>query len=451
MILILTGIAGTAAMGMALTVRNGYPVITNRCNFIEAQPNVQTQCDCFGTIKILSDQTMVQYEKLQATLGLNTTVDNFSCDPRNVAVLLLSSMDTALLTKGQLLDRYVMNLFYLSSGGPKSWKRKDGWLDEERDVCTWYGVACQNDRISKFELSFNGVDGTLISELGLLDSLTDLILSENPLLTGAIPREIGNLAKLKILRVRHNGLFGTLPSELSRLTNLLEFSFAFNTIIHGEPLPIWNLSNLMVLEASSCGIMGSIPSSQLALMTGLTKLDLDQNMLTNTIPSAIGKLTNLVYLYLGDNHLRGVLPSTIGYLDRLITVVLHLNALTGKLPTEIGLLTKLAELSIRNNRFSGTLPSEIGNCVALEVFACWSNFMSGTIPDDALGHMANLELLDLRDNDFSGFLAPDSQTGLCELRRGGTLSKLKMDCPSKVQCKTSCCTECTPAKGIWAE
>ena len=50
-------------------------------------------------------------------------------------------------------------------------------------------------------------------------NLTDLYFYKNGL-TGEIPIQIGNLIKLKILRISHNNISGSIPKEIGNLVNL---------------------------------------------------------------------------------------------------------------------------------------------------------------------------------------------------------------------------------------
>ena len=60
-------------------------------------------------------------------------------------------------------------------------------------VCTWYGVKCDaNRRVSKLELTYNDLTGSIPESIGKLTALTDLDLSFNHL-NGSIPDSIGQL------------------------------------------------------------------------------------------------------------------------------------------------------------------------------------------------------------------------------------------------------------------
>ena len=66
----------------------------------------------------------------------------------------------------------------------------------------WYGLTCNSDgEVVKLDLGYNGLSGTIPTQLGLLTSLTsgedgDHFLEYNDL-TGTIPSEIGALTAMK--------------------------------------------------------------------------------------------------------------------------------------------------------------------------------------------------------------------------------------------------------------
>jgi hypothetical protein len=41
----------------------------------------------------------------------------------------------------QLLERYIVVLFYYSTGGEDNWTLKAGWLSEDT-ICDWDGLSC---------------------------------------------------------------------------------------------------------------------------------------------------------------------------------------------------------------------------------------------------------------------------------------------------------------------
>ena len=72
----------------------------------------------------------------------------------------------------------------------------------------------------------------------------------------------------------------------------------------------------------------------------------------------LGRITRLA---LEGNSLSGTLPPSLSTLDMLTELDLSRNRLSGTLPTELGLLRKLVRFNLRDNWISGTIPTELGN------------------------------------------------------------------------------------------
>ncbi|MEN8215594.1 MAG: hypothetical protein ABFS56_04325 [Pseudomonadota bacterium] len=107
--------------------------------------------------------------------------------------------------------------FYNSTNGD-NWYINDGWL-ETNNVCDWLGVECEGLNVSRRVLIRNGLTGSIPPELGKLSGLMDLQMSDNQL-TGSIPTELGKLSGLMRLNLSGNQLTGSIPTELSDLSYL---------------------------------------------------------------------------------------------------------------------------------------------------------------------------------------------------------------------------------------
>jgi len=106
-------------------------------------------------------------------------------------------------------------------------------------------------------------------------------------------------------------------------------------------------------------------------------------------------------LALEYNHLSGTIPSDIGKLKNLTYLALFNNKLIGEIPKEIGNLTKLNYLDLFNNKLEGEIPKEIGNLINLTFLSLSSNQLSGTIPLE-INKLQNLTHLNLNDNNLEG-------------------------------------------------
>ena len=216
-------------------------------------------------------------------------------------------------------QRAILAAFYESTGGDE-WQRNDNWLTDA-PLGEWYGLRVDTGEwVSAILLARNGLTGRLPAELGDLARLNALFLARNEL-GGPIPAELGKLVDLQSLVLSDNRLTGRIPAEL------------------GE------LSGLSYLWLHANRLEGPIPP-ELGSLAALLHLDLSGNRLTGPIPGALGNLASLTALSVSGNDLSGALPPEIGMLQRSRYMRLSGNAeLAGALPAELTALTELEALA----------------------------------------------------------------------------------------------------------
>ena len=127
----------------------------------------------------------------------------------------------------------------------------------------------------------------------------------------------------------------TIPTEIGLLTNLSGFVIKPTTKeLGGATLPT-ELGNCEKLESiSGYRFTGSIPT-ELGRLTNLVQLELKDGELTSALPSEIGQLTGLFTLSVLGNQLEGTLPSELGKLKNLDKLEIHYNNFTGSIPSGI--------------------------------------------------------------------------------------------------------------------
>lgn len=122
------------------------PYVKGDCDFSDnIQPHVISQCQCDGRITIVAEDIRNLHahlkEKLMPELyrefgGYNVPIT--SCDPKNQALIWLSSGDTR--RAGDLVQRYLTAMAFISMNGTK-WDYQNLWLSDHNE-CMWYGLQC---------------------------------------------------------------------------------------------------------------------------------------------------------------------------------------------------------------------------------------------------------------------------------------------------------------------
>ena len=186
-------------------------------------------------------------------------------------------------------DRSALEALYRATDGP-NWGDRTNWLSTAA-LTDWYGVSTDGSgRVTNLELCDNELSGTVPPELSKLSNLRELDLRENRL-SGAIPKELVGLSKLEDLDLRDNRLSGAIPPELGRLTNLQELDLRDNEFSGTIPPELGRLTRLRWLQLSDNRVSGAI-SKELGSLNSLRELDLRDNRLSGAIPPELGRLTN---------------------------------------------------------------------------------------------------------------------------------------------------------------
>lgn len=156
--------------------------------------------------------------------------------------------------------------------------------------------------------------------------------------------------------------------------------------------------------------------SELATLSCIEVIDLDDNLIVGHLPSSLSKLPKLRVLDIDHNRLHGTIHRSLF-----------------ELPLQV--------LDINDNYFSGSISSDIGKLSeSLEIVQLHGNAFHGSIPSE-LGLCHHLETITLHDNAFTGAVPQK----ICSLREQGSLINLWADCAPPVggvACVSLCCTKC---------
>lgn len=253
------------------------------------------------------------------------------------------------------------------------------------DPCNgWEGVQCDSDqRVTYLNLSNTGIVGPIPSEIGNLDHLTSLDLSNARDSNPPFNRISGDL------------------SSLGALSNLLSLNISFNHIqLDTFPVAVFNLTNLISLMMDNNVISGPLPK-ELAQLKKLTYIYLGNNSLTGPIPPELGNLVDLQELSLWNNNLESVIPNELGNLSKLRFLNLHNCNLYGGLPKEFGNLKNMEIMRLYMNQLTGTIPDTWSNLKNLTLLILYNNYLTKTFPS-WLQELPNLYNVSISYNFFYG-------------------------------------------------
>lgn len=279
--------------------------------------------------------------------------------------------------------------------------------------------------------------------------MTGLVIA-NALMTYELSASIANLTELTELNLSKNYLYGSLPEEMSRLTNLEILNISENledvpdnspsltkTGIEEIPAVIFekctrikelniginrlksipeSIENLTYLETFICGIMpemSEFPSASFCKLVNMHELEISDIRLwkgqffdfifnmpylekvslfrldfqESSIPDKFDQLPDLETFSCQETKLGGELPASLTKCQNLTSLRFGTNHLTGNLLTDLPNLKRLSSIDFSDNNLTGSIP---------ESYAEFGNDVGGT------SLRGNYTLLFLQGNQFTG-------------------------------------------------
>ncbi|KAL3940065.1 MAG: hypothetical protein SGBAC_005321 [Bacillariaceae sp.] len=201
----------------------------------------------------------------------------------------------------RMINRFALATFYFATNGDE-WVRckRDGtncdpgeeWLLAD-DECGWLAITCAEDTTDVTQIFFpptgqageNNIAGTLPFELSFLTDLTRITISRNNI-GGSIPAAWSDLTKLEAVILSENQLTGELPSSLiNNNQNLRQLRLQGNQISQLPQDPIRSAA-LTLLDLQNNALEGPIPEG-LEGLSVLRRAELTGNNLIGEIPAGL--------------------------------------------------------------------------------------------------------------------------------------------------------------------
>ncbi|CAN8313657.1 unnamed protein product [Cochlearia groenlandica] len=279
------------------------------------------------------------------------------------------------------------------------------------DTNFFRGAICDNTTgaVTSLTLPSRCLRGALRQNSSLFElrHLRYLDLSFNNLASSSsssssLSSAFGQLNNLEILDLSSNGFLGQVPSSIRNLTKLTVLNLSNNKLIGNVTPFLQNLTKLSSLDLSNNQLSGTIPSSLFA-MPFLSYLDLGNNLLTGSFETLDNFSSNLEVLRLGNNDFG------VEIIDPVLKLVnlkrLSLSFLNISRSIDLSLFFSLKSLTYLNLHGNSLTPSSVsssGNDIPKNIrFLFLSGCNIGEFPS-FLKSLKMLEKLDISDNEIKG-------------------------------------------------
>lgn len=196
-----------------------------------------------------------------------------------------------------------------------------------------------------------GISGSIPKEISNITNLEELYIDDSRELTGSIPSEIGSLKKLKVLDLYSTNVGGEIPKEIADISTLIRLGLSFSEFNGSIPLELGDMPNLKQLVLINNKLTGSIPS-ELSYIPDLNQLALNGNKLTGSIPEKLSQALSLKQLSLEDNELTGSIPNSLNRLQDIQYLNLSKNKFVGIIPEFIYNLPNLSEFYVNDTQLT---------------------------------------------------------------------------------------------------
>ena len=268
------------------------------------------------------------------------------------------------------------------------------WADDTA-MSDWDGVTMSDGRVTAVNLRDQGLDGTIPAALGRLSALTSLNLRSNADLSGEIPGALNYLANLTVLNLHSNSHTGEIPDLSGTMLNML--ILPSNELTGSVPAWLNTMTDMTELWLWGNQLTGALPD--LSGMTSLEILKLNGNMVSGFDAAMLPG--GLRWLVAGETDMGSTAPD-LSSLMSLTTLWMNENGLTGAVPVS-NIPASVTSLNLKGNMLSGTIP-DMSSLTNLEYLRLHRNELSGDIPG-TLGDLDSIARIWLYENDLTGISA----------------------------------------------
>ncbi|XP_066345137.1 probable LRR receptor-like serine/threonine-protein kinase At3g47570 [Miscanthus floridulus] len=200
-------------------------------------------------------------------------------------------------------------------------------------------------------------------------------------------------------------LAGQLSPSLANLTSIIRLDLGTNSFHGPIPEELGTLPKLQDLILANNSLSGIIPASLFKDSSRLVVINLQRNFLNGPIPD-FHTMETLQILNLAENNLSGRIPPSLGNVSSLTDIHLDLNMLDGSVPETLSRIRNLTALTLRYNQF-GHFPAELYNMTSLRILDLGNNDLSGYYIPATLGNLLpNLEMLIMSGDNITGLIPP---------------------------------------------
>ncbi|KAJ6378254.1 hypothetical protein OIU78_028490 [Salix suchowensis] len=282
-----------------------------------------------------------------------------------------------------------------------------GSLYELRDLNLWFNqlhgeIPPELMNIKALEtliLDFNELTGVIPSGISNCTNLKWISLSNNRL-SGEIPESIGKLRSLTILKLSNNSFYGRIPPGLGDCRSLIWLDLNSNFLNGTIPPELFKQSGRIAVnfirgkryvylkndKSEQCHGEGNLLEFAGIRLEQLSRISSNHPCNFSRVYGEYTRPTfndngSMIFLDLSYNMLSGSIPAAIGSMSFLYVLILGHNNLSGNIPQEIGKLTGLDILDLSNNRLEGIIPQSMTGLSLLSEIDMSNNHLTGMIPE----------------------------------------------------------------------